>query len=404
MEYEESFYIFCINYYYGGCGNVDDKSETNTMISTSENPAFEVMDKATEFRDEVKVGYENVEENNIDGISHSNRNNGGWVTEQGDWNYYIVDANGKYYYILKENIITGEKYQLMTYDDPIVNISVMGDWIYFSTSFDNSSIARIKTDGQNYSELVLNTQEQIKDWFTYNGDLYAIVPEHMSASRVEDYIVKVNWESETYEKVYNCGNEGFGSFLGTRAGYVFFVKETRIQESSSKVHYEYEFKRVSLDAPDEDVSSVNYTRLQEEQAPDMWRINNDGLILGFKTDNWWVLGGNQPDYFIWAIDFGFKETIVRKIPELNDLRNDTLWNLNCYGDVSYMAIAGSIIAIYEVEEMVDVEIVSEDSTSGILGANDRIYYRSRYDGHNMYCYYDEMGWNELKVEDFTTIN
>lgn len=417
-----TFLLFVITV--NGCGNTDDESVTNTMINTSEGSISDEMDGEIENNSDIQVedDSENMEEDNIvgsfisdseemsiDGISHTNKESGGWVTEQGDWNYYAIwdrPINGEdKHYILKENIVTGEKYQIMTYDDHIYNISVMGDWIYFSISADHSCIARIRTDGQYYGELTLDTEEKIRDWFTYDGDLFAIVPEHVSASQVDDYIVKVNWESGAYEKIYNCGNEGFDSFLGTEIGYAFFVKETKIQEEHADVYYEYEFKRVSLNNPDEDVFSVNYNRLQDEPAPDIWRINN-GLILGFKG-NYGMIAEWTENYFIWAIDlFNFKEVFVREIPELNNLRYKTLlgFDLNFYHDRFLLGL-DSIIAVGEEGTSWTTRVISEDSAFDLSVANNRIYYEASYDGRHMYCYLDEDGtWYELKVENFMPIN
>lgn len=89
-----------------------------------------------------------ADENSV-GNTSGNINNYGWVAIQGDWIYYRNDAlNGNLYKVKTD----GTKKTKLN-DDDVVNINVVGDWIYYfdvkSRSFagDVYHIYRIKIDG-----------------------------------------------------------------------------------------------------------------------------------------------------------------------------------------------------------------------------------------------------------------
>lgn len=86
------------------------------------------------------------------GNSVSNILNGGFVAQQDNWIYYRNDSdNGTLYKMKKDG--TGKR---KICNDPVSNINVVGDWVYFTSSFGTNVsgyIHRVRTDGSEYKEL-----------------------------------------------------------------------------------------------------------------------------------------------------------------------------------------------------------------------------------------------------------
>ena len=300
------------------------------------------------------------EEMAVNGISWANRLNDGWVTEQGDWNYYILDNfQDDSSHILKENVATGEKNEIWVGSEDYYHIAVMGDWIIIANGSDSKDaeyeISRVRTDGQFYEKLVLDTESKIYNWFVYSGNLYVIISEHVTASNLEDYIVKVDWNNGTYERIYNCGNDGHESFAGAEDGYAYFVREGEDDRFNNGYSKNYEFMQVSLDTSENVVShSFLYESTEYPRFPDLWTIS-DKVLIGVGTPN-----------IVWKMDFSADALYYDEYPFL-DYFDFATWSYGARGMNFYR---GNILAgpylFSDSDAIAEVYMVGTDCNARII--------------------------------------
>lgn len=385
---------------------------TEEMVESTSNSDYTVSETLETssgegvFRDSFISDSEEVA---VNGISWANRLNGCWVTEQGNWNYYFVhDSHNDCNYILKENIITGEKFKVCTVGDPgedyfRYDFAIMGDWIIiadedYSAYKEDSTyeFSRIRTDGQFCDELILDTQSDIYEWFVYDGSLYVILSERTYGSNLEDYIAKVDWITGTYEKIYNLGKDGREDYLGAEDGYVYLNKyEGQI----------YKVSKISITNVIDDSKIFSYEVYSDHARAD-WYIYSGKLVsLGY---------GSAFSNVLDIIIVDFEDSVYQRIegPIIASLNFNHDNEINFWEDAILLEPGWSynrdgIMAVYKEDFATwNAEvIIPEEAVSHLSVANDRIYYQAMSELGDIYCYLDlnengDFEWHELRCEDF----
>lgn len=177
----------------------EEKEEPVTVKSEEEDSEEKEQPKEQEEHVEEADTEEHIE-GNINGNTNMNIRNGGWVAEQGDWNYYLYWNS-----VLKENVETGEKVYLYEFQDTkamnLGNLHVMGEWIYFSSEGDENRIYRLKTDGSEIQSLEGEWQKNSLAWGMWKNKVFVILKEYTSIQSYTVCAAAVDWENSTYEKV-----------------------------------------------------------------------------------------------------------------------------------------------------------------------------------------------------------
>lgn len=387
-------------------------------------------------RDIVEMDEENVEIHeddmqgsigtmNIDGTSEANRHNGGWVTEQGDWNYYCIDGM-----ILKENVITNQKY--MIYDGskenifPTGSLQVMGKWLYFEGG--DNLVCRLSIDGNQFEFFNAEVgRELIEDWDVYNEKVYFIVRENISASSYNYYLALADWENGSYERLLDLGDMTINLaeepmpetyyftfyadsqalnnlvhpyhdreyFCGIDQGYAYFANAELSREvvhNTERHNYNYRFYRIDLESLDR--NSVEFE--DGDRRPGNLYVN-DGKIYGFMICSSKM---SLNTYYYDTFDLNEQRCAVHEIDVLDG------WAKNGgYGEhPDYNFVNGKIVmardGIYLLdEETKDVTEVTSDYPDNICIAHEMIYYTS----NDMHCRInlDGTGWEIIDPSDYT---
>lgn len=316
------------------------------------------------------------------GNTHANLKNGGWVAEQGDWNYYAIHNS-----ILKENVITGEKVTIIepssNYESSFIsNLHVMGKWIYFSRE-DDRKIYRIKTDGTSYDSF-----SGIFDWDTYNGNLYGIAYETVTASTKKKLFVQADWEAGTYTQLMEI-DENI-DFIGLENGYAYFssMQETILSPITSE--YTYSYFRISLvGEPKRQCTWTDEYDYQKVSAVGEPYIKDGKIYILYHYRD--AIISTNITYEVLCCDFETEEIIFKEIPMLNGT-----WNF--YNE--QFVFGGEDIYIAGLDGSKNLLIADDPDDNSLCLAHDKIYYQCR----NMYCKVnpDGTGWENITVEAFRT--
>lgn len=392
------------------------KQDTTDISEETDDYSTEAYLEADEFEEEKMDIIMDSDVFSINGNSEGNRHNGGWVAEQGDWNYYAISGR-----IYKENMLTGEKYAIFDSMSNTASISlqVMGEWIYFEIGDNN--LYRISVDGstgQKYDPILGN--DVIIDWDVYNGNVYTIVRENLSASTYNYYLAITDWSTQTYQKIYDIGDMGLknidkfpedysfaetadlGSayrffylgapyFLGIDDGYAYFIYTTSESDKDSSSFIAY---RINLDNLG-DTDEISWTNNKDLPYCRVYVSDNCIYALGFAGGS--PLSGNPEKNYYDIIDFRNSDISTYWVPELV-----------CSGNTKYCIINVSTLGIIHwawqfVHILGDSAVeISEDRAEKICTAQNQVYYFC----NDMYCRInlDGTGWESIDLNSFNWID
>lgn len=314
------------------------------------------------------------------GNTHSNLKNGGWVAEQGDWNYYAIKNC-----ILKENVVTGEKLVILdsskNYDSSaICNLHVMGEWIYFSKRED-FKIYRMKTDGTCY-----DSYSGISDWDTYNGNLYGITYETVTASTSNKLLVQADWEDGNYRQLMKL-EEGL-DFVGIEDGYAYFTATHKTDVTMLSSEYTYLYVQVSLDGQNKRqcVWTDEYDYEKVSQVGDPYINDGKIYVLYCYSD---AIISNNITYEVICCDFETEEIGFTQIPLLSGT-----WNFFN----NQFVFGGEGIKMVGMDGRQGTVIVDTPYDNTLCVAHDKIYYQC----NGMYCIVSPDGseWEQIVIEEF----
>lgn len=348
------------------------------------------------------------DEFSVNGNTEGNRHNGGWVAEQGDWNYYGISGC-----IYKENVVTNEKYAIFDSMSNTGNIflQVMGEWIYFEIE---DNLYRISVDGSTGSQFTPDLgNDVIFDWDVYNGNVYIIVRENLSASTYNYYLAITDWNTQSYQKILNIGNmhpqfDDFATgdvshfimdynenylylhrdafyFIGIDEGYAYFIytsPESHLEDSSFTAY------KINLDnIEDKDIISWK----NDKKLPYCSIHVSNNCVYAFSTYS----EGFPDDNYYDIIDFNNNTVSTCWIPELGDMI-PTRINISPLGILK--GNPSQLICIVDN----NVINISEDSASNICTAHNKIYYYC----NNLYCQInpDDTGWESIDLDSFIWID
>lgn len=373
----------------------DYREEENLSAVEKDFEENDVQDVQADSSEEIA----NVEEDdtNINGNTNMNLKNGGWVAEQGDWNYYLL-----WNCILKENVTTGEKLFLYEFEDAsevnFNNLHVMGEWIYFSSEGMDNHIFRIPTNGGEYQSLETEWSNNILAWDTWNDKVYVIVKEYTS---VQSYIVcaaAVDWENGTYEKMYELFDSDVRFYIG--------FEEQFVDLDNAIYHYIGMNDGYLYIYRDKNVEAVMVYDLEKEDlimCPCNWSFHitdiyvDDSSLYGVGYS---VKPGRMGNDLIQR-SLGFINLSTLQEYEYNEIglsEYDEINEINRIDD-GLMVVGSSDDGISTFESSDEtVSNVVPDIAKDICVAHNKIYYKC--DG--MYCEVnvDGSSWKEINEEEF----
>ncbi len=396
----KSVLIICMAYLLTGCGSgnqvpVESSSGSQVQEQVSDNPQNNepMSDEAeTVYIDDFIPDYTEGQKNH-NGNIFCNIKNGGWVTEQGDWNYYAYDSC-----ISKENVVTGEMYILCNYpssDDGPASINVCGDYIYWKYG---RTFFRIRTDGTDYTEYPVEGAK-LRTWAVYENVTYVILDENASAETYNAKVKKLDWDSGEMTEICNLGELGDededeeGRFLiGMEDGYVYLCEIQETEETKGLGMFEtHQYKRDYIQISLEKSSSIDLYVESEYHQMDEYGYMINCVI---KNQCIYVVGRNKE-----VIDCksGTLEPLITSEGELELFFGGQSWNMPNFVDDMMVVTAynGTDNRLYGISGEKIHEITS-DSPSAVLIAHGKIYY-IHYDGSHMYCRInpDGSGWEQL---------
>lgn len=364
--------------------NIDDADHSNNSSNNSNSSDSDNVDEYVE--DNQNNENEIIEKNvNKNGNTYANLLNGGWVAEQGDWNYYALQG-----YLLKENVISGEKIILHDFggDVEITSLRAMGDWLYYI--HEKYGLCRTKIDGSEYAVFVMQHEDADTirykyNWEGYHGDLYdgnlyKIMSENITASTYEDYFAKINFEDGSYEYLVS-GVDGL-DLVGVEDNYAYF-RQSKSYTFFKMSLEDYSVQQCSMDLSDNDYSSY---------LSDPYIV--DGEIVVFAHKNY---SGLSQMYYT-----NFDENKVLSSPLGEDFQGSYGVNFVdgyiIYRNSSgYYENNGSIMKM-DNNGTVSCVVPDQPNKNTICVAHGKIYYRYGAGAYRVNL--DGTGFEEINVNDF----
>ena len=369
------------------------------------------------------------DEVSVNGNTEGNRHNGGWVAEQGDWNYYAISGC-----IYKENVVNGKKEAIFKAMSNNANISlqVMGEWIYFE--IEDNVLYRISVDGsigQKYMPDLGN--DVIIDWDVYNSNVYIIVRENLSASTYNYYLAKIDWDANTYQRIFDIGDMNIDDdvigeigrfpeeyylgkssldvyryfhflyteyFLGIDDGYAYFVY---IMPESDKFNSSFVAYRVNLDNI-ENRNEIFWENNKKLAYCSMYICDNCIYAFSYGNENTYDVfeDASPEDNYYDVIDFRDNSFSTYWVPELKYNMEKMQNNISTLGIVhcSGFDYRSNQPFIYISDDKV-VE-VSGDKAEKVCTAHGQIYYFC----NDLYCRinWDGTGWESIDLNSFEWID
>lgn len=331
------------------------------------------------------------------GNTNLNLKNGGWVAEQGDWNYYAIENN-----IYKENVITGDKIQIFYTSGNCRHLCIMDEWIYFISDDNNEyqTLYKVKTDGSEHRLFFLGEENLTSSWDTWNGDVYLIASEHVSASQKRYFLAKLDWERYDYDEVAEIPNNYYpGGFIGIEDGYAYFTCE-----EATGTDY-YHFCAVDIETgyvletswqDEEENSEVGRPFLNQGYLCFLYTYRNSGYGISNTERYSYLLTCNlrKDSEFNWR-RLGFD---IYRVPTSAMDEGPYIKNVfNSYGAIDELIFGGEEIVRISADGQ--TEFVVADSNHSICVAHGKIYYRY---GNDMYCEISMDGseWREIRQEEY----
>lgn len=396
-----------VEYYERGTDDADMSDESIEKDFDFEDEDIETVDETSYSIDDTLETIVDPAYVSINGSTEGNRKNGGWVTEQGDYNYYAIEGD-----IYEENMVTGEKCVLYESDAEDMVIQVMGNWIYFEA---NSRLYRISIDGctgKKFDPILGN--DIVVDWDVYDGNVYLIVRENVSASSYNYYLAITDWETDSYYKIFDIGDMKFDLerdenyqfpefrdiscanvsyvyyrdapfFVGIENEYAYFV---RMESGEKEVGDAFVAYRVNLDDPSK-VDEISWVNNKRQRYHSAYVLNESIYAFGHGTG--FATPFREENYYD-IIDFWNGNICTNWIPELEDY--------DIYGIANNVSEDGIFINLSSMTRIIgdEVEIIHSDSAQDICIAHNQVYYFS----NGLYCRVnlDGTNWEPIDVASF----
>lgn len=375
--------------------------EDKNLSEKSDDEDFEKKEdyqKPEDSVEEIADVKENIAgEINVNGNTNMNLKNGGWVAEQGNWNYYLLWNR-----ILKENVVTGEKIFLYGFEESsgvlYRNLHIMGEWLYCSREGQDNIIFRIKEDGTECQRLETEWSNNILAWDTWNGKVYVMVKEYESAQSYTVCAAEVDWKNGVYEEVcepFDSDDRFFMGFeeqpvdldhaiyhyIGMNNGYLYIYRDKNERavmaynlETGELTEYPcgWSFHVTDIYADDSFLYGVGYSVGQGKLGNDLIQRS-----LGFINLNTY----QESEY---------NEIGLSEYDEINEINRTDDGNL----------VVGSShdgISIFDSSSET-VSNVVPDIAGYICFAHNKIYYQC--DAMHCEVNTDGSGWKEINGEEF----
>lgn len=334
---------------------------------------------------------EDIEGFNINGNTNMNLKNGGWVAEQGDWNYYLFWNS-----VLKENVETGEKQYLYGFQDAdsmrLNSLHVMGEWIYFSAEGVENHIFELKTDGSGFQSLEAEWLNNVLAWGIWDGRVYVIVKEYSSVQSYTVYAAAVDWEYGTYEEVCKLFDSDDAFSM------VFDEKRLSYHYIGMNDGYLYIYRRASA------VMAYNLETGELTEYPCGWSFHvtdiyaDDALLCGV---GYCVKEGQKGDQFSIQRSLGFIDEDTYQECEYNEIALSEYDEINEINrtDEGLIVVGSSDdgISIFDPSDET-ISSVVPDIAENICIAHNKIYYQC--DGRYCEINVDGSGWREISEGEF----
>lgn len=374
------------------------EEEEESLVEKSEEEDFEEKEELEEQKDSIEE-LEDTEENieggsNVNGNTNMNIKNGGWVAEQGDWNYYLFWNS-----VLKENVETGEKIYLYEFEDPnevnLGSLYAMGEWIYFSSEGEENRIFRLKTDWSEFQSLESEWQKDVLAWGMWKDKVYVILKEYASAQSYTVCAAAVDWENGTYEIVCDLLDSDGKFFVG--------FEEQLVDLENPIYHYVGIYGRnlyIYRDKNKRAVLAYDLETGELTEYPCNWSFH----VADIYADNDFLYGVGysvKDESILIQRSLGFIDLNTYQEYEYNEIglsENDKINEINRTDD-GYVVVGSSHdgISILDSSDGT-VSNVVPDIAGDICVAHNKIYYQceGRYCEMNA----DGLDWKEVDEREF----